>query len=647
MSPVPDPAKQQQFLEVISRDEAAARFQSQLALTPLGSEEVSLAEAVGRVLAVDVVSPVDVSGFDRSNVDGFAIRAADTFGAMEESPASLRLTSEVLAPGVRPAIEVDAGAATAIATGGMLPRGADAVVMIEDTDVEEASGGERRVVVRRALSPGQNLTFAGTDVALGETVLRAGQQLSSREIGVMAAVGLARVEVYRKPRVAILSTGNEIVPPGSERPMGAVYDSNLAILSAAVAEQGGEPVPLGIVGDDEPALEEKLTQALQCDAAVLSGGTSKGAGDLSYRVIERMVTNPGVVAHGVALKPGKPVCLAVTEGKPVVILPGFPTSAIFTFHEFVAPVIRKLAGRTELQRRTLTAELPYRVNSDRGRTEYLLVGLIRTDRGLTAYPMGKGSGSVTTFSAADGFITIDQHTEILEAGDQVDVRLLGESIEPADFVVIGSHCRGLDLLLRHMHAAGLTTKVMHVGSNGGLAAARRGECDVAGIHLLDEQRGEYNRPFLSDEMELIAGYRRRQCFVFRPDDVRFSGKTLEAAVAVAKDDPDCAMVNRNAGSGTRVLIDQLLVGAKPSGYALQPKSHNAVAAAVRQARADWGVTIDVIANEYGLATIPLCDEHFDFAVPKSRSGRPAIEKFRELLQSEEVQRELNAMGFSV
>ncbi|HEY6099521.1 MAG TPA: molybdopterin-binding protein, partial [Anaeromyxobacter sp.] len=315
-------ARQQQFLEVVDRDEAEARFRRHLALVPLGSETVPLAQALGRVLVEDVVAGVDVPAFDRSSVDGFAVRAADLAGASDEAPRVLRLNPEILTPGVLPRAEVGAGTATIIATGGMLPRGADAVVMVEQTDARE-DGGALRVEVRRPVAPGDSLAAAGSDIARGETVLRAGQVVTSREIGSLAAMGLAEVGVWRRPRVAILSTGDEVVEPGRPLPLGGVYDSNGAILAAAVEELGAVPVRLGIAPDDEAALSALLADALANDVVLLSGGTSKGAGDVAAHAVGRL-GDPGIVVHGVALKPGKPICLAVTRGKPVVILPGFP-----------------------------------------------------------------------------------------------------------------------------------------------------------------------------------------------------------------------------------------------------------------------------------------------------------------------------------
>jgi putative molybdopterin biosynthesis protein len=640
-------ARQEQFLEVVDRDEAIARFHARLDLAPLGQESVALGRALGRVLAEDVVATVDVPGFDRSNVDGFALRASDTVGASAAAPRVLALNPEVLTPGVEPRLPVRSGTATVIATGGMIPRGADAVLMVEHTDLDEATGAVR---IERPAVPGQLIAFAGSDLARGETVLRRGRLLTSREIGMLAAVGRAQVEVWRRPRVAVLSTGDEIVAPGAALPPGAVHDTNAAAVAAAVEELGGEPVAFGIVPDDEAALERTLREALErTDIVILSGGTSKGAGDISYRVVARL-GEPGVLVHGVALKPGKPLCLAVVGAKPLVVLPGFPTSAMFTFEEFAAPVIRAQGGRAAEPAETVEATLAARVPSEIGRTEFVMVSLVgmpgEEPGAVAAYPTAKGSGAITAFAQADGFFAIPQLSDGCPAGTRITVRRLGVGSRPADLVVIGSHCTGLDHLLGRLEAEGVAVKALNVGSMGGLAAARRGECDVAGIHLLDPETGVYNRPFLSPALDLVPGYRRMQGIVFRRGDPRFDGAAdAAAAAAAALADEQCVMVNRNAGSGTRILIDRLLGGAQPAGYFAQPKSHGAVAAAVAQGRADWGVAISTVADLYHLAFLPLVVEHYDLVVPRARRERAAVGRLIDLLTSEVGREMLRRLGF--
>jgi len=637
--------EQEQFLHVLDRDEAERRFRAALDLTPRAIETVPLDAALGRVLAADVISPVDVPSFDRSNVDGFAVVAEDTFGASEEVPRTVAVAEETIHTGIVPATVIRPGTAVEIATGGMIPRGADAVVMVEYTEID---GRDLRIA--RAVTPGSGVSFAGTDITSGETVLRRGELLTSRDTGVLAAIGVATVDVWRKPVVAILSTGDEIIAPGEPMQPAKVYDSNAQVLADAVRELGGEPTRFGITRDDLNALRTTLQSALEtCDVVLLSGGTSKGAGDLSYRVVAEL-RDPGIVAHGVALKPGKPICLAATGGRPVVVLPGFPTSAVFTFHEFVAPVLRLLAGRGAQERTVVQARLAVKVNSEIGRTEFLLVGLVETagtdadGTTLAAYPMGQGSGSVTTFSRADGFATIGRHEEIVQAGTIVDVQLLGRDLQLADLVVIGSHCVGLDFLLGELQQQGVRSKFLAVGSTAGLDAAKRGECDVAGIHLLDPKTGEYNRPFLVPSLELVTGYGRAQGVVFRPGDRRFEGRTAHEAIVGVRRDTACVMVNRNQGSGTRALVDRLLGGVKPPGYAVQPRNHNAVAAAVVQGRADWGVTLDIIARRAGLGFLPVQEEQYDFVVPTSRANRAGVAALKALLRDPRVRKALGHLG---
>jgi putative molybdopterin biosynthesis protein len=254
---------------------------------------------------------------------------------------------------------------------------------------------------------------------------------------------------------------------------------------------------------------------------------------------------------------------------------------------------------------------------------------------------------VTSFSQADGFIAIDRHVESVAAETSVSVQMIGRARRLADLVIIGSHCIGLDMLGECLQVRGVAVKLIPVGSTGGLAAAMRGECDVAPIHLMDAASGEYNRPLLTPALELVAGYRRLQGMVFRRGDRRFEGCSLDTALAAAVGEANCLMVSRNAGSGTRLLIDRLLRGSRPPGYWSQPKSHNAVAAAVAQGRADWGVTIDTVARRYELGFIPIQDENYDFVVPKLRLLRPSVLSFRAVLEDASFRAKLAATGFGI
>ena len=633
-------ARQEQFLEVVSPEEARARFARFVTATPLPAERVRVADALGRVLVHDICALADAPPFDRSNVDGFAVRALDTLGASDSRPKVLMLNAEVIACGHAPMLDVGGATATAVATGGIIPRGADAVVMIEHTELVD--DGQPSIEVRRAASPGQFISYAGSDIARGETLLRRGARIGSREIGMLVAAGHGAVEVVRRPRVAVLSTGDELAAPGAALKPAQVYDSNGAIIAAAIAEAGGEPVPFGAFPDDEAKLEKAVRTALAaCDMVVLSGGTSKGAGDLSHTIVSRLGT---IIVHGVALKPGKPLCLGIAQDKPVIVLPGFPTSAIFTFHAFVVPLIRAWAGLPPEAAENITARAPVRIASELGRQEFVLVSLIEGESGPVAFPIGKGSGAVTSFSQADGFLAIDALASALEAGEEARVTLIGSAAHAPDLVVMGSHDVALDAVIGAVIERGFSARVLAVGSLGGAAAIARGECDIAPVHLVDPKTGQYNVHLVQPGLTLVPGWRRMQGILHRAGDTRFEGRSAKDALAAALGDGAALMVNRNAGSGTRVLMDTLLDGRKPPGYANQPKSHNAVAAAIAQSRADWGLAIEPVAKMYGLGFLPVAPEQYDFLVAQKPRAHTAVAAFLAALKDEGTRARIRALG---
>ncbi|MEM0007438.1 MAG: molybdopterin-binding protein [Candidatus Bathyarchaeia archaeon] len=408
------------FRKLFTLEEAKKAIEKHFEAKPIGVEEVPLLEAYNRVLAEDVTAPLDIPPFNRSTVDGYAVKAEDTFGADENRPVKLKLCGTVNV-GEMPKIKVEYGTAAEIMTGAPIPEGADAVVMAENTELRN---GE--VYVYAAVAKDENIMRAGADIKRGETVAKQGQLLGAREIGAIAAVGLSKVKVYKIPRVAVLSTGAEITEPGEPLAPGKIYDINAYSLSTAVMESGGKPVYLGVFPDDPDEIEKALKKALSsADVVVTSGGVSVGPKDVIPKTLS-LLGKPGVVVCGMATKPGKPTTVAVVDGKPVFALPGHPTSALLIFHLLVRPIIECMAGRKASEAAVVRALALTRMFPARGRRTFIMVKLKRDEKQrLVAEPVPVGlSGAITTLLRADGFIEIPENQQFVDAGEEVTVHLL-------------------------------------------------------------------------------------------------------------------------------------------------------------------------------------------------------------------------------
>ena len=408
------------FKKLVSLGEAKQIIAKSFSPKPVGKESVPLEHAYNRILAEDVIAPLDVPPFNRSTVDGYAVKAEDTFGADEERPITLKLCGQVRV-GEPPKVSIEKGTTAGIVTGAPLPEGADAVVMFEDTIQKE-----NIVSICTSVSKGENVMEAGSDIHKGEIALRKGQMLASYEIGVLAALGVTNARVYKRPMVAILSTGAEVVEPGRPLSKGKIYDINAHALSAAVTECGGEAINLGIVEDESRKMESTFKEALNiADLIVTSGGVSVGPTDIIPEVLDTL-GKPGVIVYGIAIKPGKPTTVAVINGKPVFSLPGHPTSALLIFQLLVRPVIASMAGRPSEEPRTVKAVIATRIFAARGRRTFVTVHLTSDKAGgFVASPVPLGlSGAITTLSKADGFIEIHENQQFIDAGEEVTVHLL-------------------------------------------------------------------------------------------------------------------------------------------------------------------------------------------------------------------------------
>ncbi len=410
------------FRKLLTLDEAREVIRQYFSAKPSGVEEVSLLEAHDRVLAENVIAKLDIPPFDRSTVDGYAVRAEDTFGSEENRPLKLSVCGAVNA-GEEPKISLSSSEAAEIVTGAPMPDGADAVIMLEYTERKSSD-----LYVYGAVVKGENVMKAGSDIRKGETVLKAGKLLHSREIGLLAAIGLAKTKVYAPPRVAVLSTGAEIVEPGRRLEPGKIYDINAYTLCAGVQESGGKPIYMGVFPDSMAEMQRVLKMALaSADMVVTSGGVSVGPKDVMTKTLGSL-GKPGVIVCGIAIKPGKPATVASIEGKPLFSLPGHPTSALLVFHLLVRPIIEGMAGRKAKAPLRVSAFAGMRMFPAKGRRTFIMVKLKRgKSNRLIADPVPTGlSGAIATMARADGFVETPENQQFIDADEEVTVQLFGD-----------------------------------------------------------------------------------------------------------------------------------------------------------------------------------------------------------------------------
>jgi putative molybdopterin biosynthesis protein len=630
-------AKREIYLQEIPIDEALGRMNEALREAglwrPLPGETVAVPEAVGRVLAEAVYARTSAPHYHAAAMDGYAVKAASTFGASETRPA--RLT-------------VDSGAFP-VDTGDPLPPGTDAVIMIEDVKPVDPDGIE----VANPVAPWQHVRSLGEDIVATELVLPSNHRLRSMDIGALLAAGVRGVSVRRRPKVAIIPTGTELVDPMSPaaerlRP-GDILESNSYVQAALVSQWGAEPLRRRIVIDRREAILAALGEALEAaDVVVLNAGSSAGSEDFSAWAVGQIGR---VLVHGVAMKPGRPVILGVARGKPVIGVPGYPVSSFIAFDLFVKPLVFALQGLPATVRPKERAAISRRVMSTSGAEEFLRVKLGWVGRRLVATPIARGAGVTMSLVRADGVVRIPPLTEGLAEGDEVEVELWRDPAEVAGTIVaIGSHDLCLDLLgdFLHQRHPELSLSSANVGSLGGLIALRRGEAHLAGTHLLDEETGEYNRTYIRKylpgrSIHLVHLVDRDQGFLVAPGNP----KGIEAFNDLTR--PDVRLVNRQRGAGTRVLLDYhlRLEGIDPKtidGYDREEFTHLTVAAAVASGAVDAGLGILAAARALGLDFVPVTREAYQLAIPAEHRRSEPIEELLQVIKSEDFRAAVTALG---
>ncbi len=621
--------KRQVYTENTPLEDALSRWTEELSdhglLDPLGGEMVSVEDSRGRITAEAVAARLFSPTYHGSAMDGVAVHCTETLGASEISPKRLKIGQHV--------VFVD--------TGDPLPEGMDAVIMIEDVD----RCGEDEIEIIASATPYQHVRTLGEDIVATELILPENHRIRPVDVGAMLAGGVTEVLVRRLPIVEVIPTGDELVQPGSELTKGKIIEFNSRILCGLVEEWGGRAVRSDIVPDDLEELKKRILEGLaQADLVVVNAGSSAGKQDYTVHAIRELGE---VFVHGINIRPGKPVILGLVQGKPVVGIPGYPVSAALTFELFVKPVIYSLQGRDLPETETVEALLSRPVASPLGYEEFLRVKVGVVGENLIATPISRGAGMLMSLVRADGILSVPALSEGIAARQQVTVQLLREFQEIAHTLVcIGSHDNSLDILgncLKKQYPE-MSLSSAHVGSLGGLLAIKRGEAHLAGAHLLDEETGEYNIPFIrrllpEKRVIMVNLVYREQGLLVRKGNPR--GITGFQDLCRK----DVTFINRQKGSGTRLLTDKHFreSGIDPDlvrGYERNEYTHMGVASAVAGGTADAGVGILAAAEALSLDFIPLVRERYDFVIPLEFFETEAMERLLRILREDRKFKEI-------
>lgn len=584
---------------------------------PVGVEEIPIDRALGRITAEAVWAKISSPHYHSSAMDGFAVRSAATAGATDRAPIDLHIEKD--------AVYVD--------TGDPLPDWANAVIPIEQ--VESLSGEEdgrswKQIRIRSPFSPWSHVRPMGEDIVATELVLPSGHKLRPVDLGALAGSGNDVVKVRRKPLVAILPTGSELIPIGKIPAPGEIIEYNSLVLASQVEEWGATPTRLPLVPDNLDQILESVREAInKFDLLLINAGSSAGSEDFTAEVVS---TLGRLIVHGVAVRPGHPVILGLIESSsadkispersiPVIGVPGYPVSAALTGEIFVAPLLSQWLGIPKTQPDTIQAEITRKVHSSMGDDEFLRVTVGRVGDRIVAAPLSRGAGTITSLVRADGIVRIPSGVQGLQTGEEVTVQLYRSKDEiNRTIMVLGSHDLTIDLIAQQLATQSVRVTSANVGSLGGLIALGRGEAHLAGSHLLDPESGEYNlkyiREYLPDlPVTVLAMVEREQGLILRDGNPKGITELSDLSRG------DIQFVNRQRGSGTRLLLDYHLdqlgmESAEMQGYDWEEYTHLTVAAAVASGRADCGLGVRGAAIALDLDFIPLFDERYDLVIPQ-------------------------------